>query len=381
VVHDYARIGPFVERLLAEIDLMADAAGPHAGAAHLHFGGGSPNALAPQDFIRVADRLRRRFALRPDAEFAVELDPGTLSDGFIEALAEAGVDRVSLGVQTFDPAVQAKVNRIQPFERVEQAVRRLRDAGVEQINFDLMYGLPGQTSANVEASVRTALGLEPDRVAVFGYAHVPWMKKHQVMIPEQELADVKGRWLQAETADEALISLGYCRIGLDHYARPGDPLARADAEGRLHRNFQGYTDDPSPVLLPFGPSSIGFFGEAYVQNFAAMDAWGAAVDAGRLPVARRLVLDAEDRLRAAVIERLMCDLEVDVGQVCAAHGFAADALDGEVYDAAALEADGLCAVEGRRIVVEPASRRLVRAVAACFDADLTRTQARHALAV
>lgn len=382
VIHNYDRVAPFVERLLAEIDLVADAAAPSAGAAHLHFGGGSPNALEPKDFVRVVERLRSRFQPRADCETAVEIDPGTLTDAFIDALAEARVTRVSLGVQTFDAAVQAKVNRIQPFACVERAVERLRGCGIGAINFDLMYGLPGQTAENVEESVRTALRLKPDRVAVFGYAHVPWMKKHQVMIRDSELAGVADRWRQADAADEALTGAGYVRIGLDHYAQPGDPLTLAAATGALHRNFQGYTDDPSKTLLPFGPSSIGYVGDSYFQSFVPLDQWGAAIDAGRLPVNKQLQLDADDRLRAEVIERLMCDLEVDVGAICQAHGFAADALDGELHDATTLEADGLCRVQDRHVRIDPGSRRLVRAVAACFDANLPPTTAvRHALAV
>jgi oxygen-independent coproporphyrinogen-3 oxidase len=321
-----------------------------------------------------------RFALRPGAEIAVELDPGMLSEAFVDAMGPAGVTRASLGVQTFDPVVQAKVNRVQPVEVVEAAVARIRGAGVAGLNFDLMYGLPGQTPDNVAESVRTALSLGPDRVAVFGYAHVPWMKKHQGMIDEAELAGVDGRWEQAEAADAALVGAGYVRIGLDHYALPSDPLARAAATGALRRNFQGYTDDPAPVLIPVGPSSIGAFREGFVQNAIATDEWARAVAAGRLPVARDLEVTADDRLRAAVIERLMCDLAVDVGALCERFGRPADALDGELADAAGLQPDGLCTVAGRRVSVPDPARRLMRVVAACFDARLGGER-RHAKAV
>lgn len=381
VATEYDRIGAFVAILDREIDLVAERLGPHAGTAHLHFGGGSPNALTPAHFIHLTQRLAERLRLRLGAEVAVELDPALLSAEFVDALGEAGVTRASLGVQTLDDAVQAKVNRIQPFAQVAAAVERLRAKGVAAINFDLMYGLPGQTPDNVAESVRQALSLEPDRVAVFGYAHVPWMKKHQQMICDADLADVQGRWAQAEAADGALAAAGYVRIGLDHYAKPADPLSRATAEGRLRRNFQGYTDDPAPVLIPIGPSSIGHFREGFVQNMVATDAWSAAVRAGDLPLARKLAVGSEDRLRAAVIERLMCDLEVDVAAVCRAHGFDADALDTGVAAAAALEPDGLCAVEGRRLVIPESARRLMRVVAACFDARLPVAQTRHARAV
>jgi oxygen-independent coproporphyrinogen III oxidase len=201
------------------------------------------------------------------------------------------------------------------------------------------------------------------------------------VIKDADLADTVGRWAQADAADEALHAGGYVRIGLDHYARPDDLLARAQAEGRLRRNFQGYTDDPAPVLVPIGPSSIGHFREGFVQNAIATDTWGQAIAAGRLPLARKLPVRPQDRLRAAVIERLMCDLHVDVGAVCEAQGYSADALDACIESARQLEADGLCAVQGRKLTVPQNARRLVRVAAACFDERLPQTQARHSKAV
>jgi oxygen-independent coproporphyrinogen-3 oxidase len=381
VFHEYDRVRAFFQTLMLEVDLWADAIGPHAGAAHLHFGGGSPNALSPDDFLALVRHMTTRFALRPGAEVAAELDPGLLSEAVIDAAGEAGVTRVSLGVQTFDPVVQAKVNRIQPFDMVAAANERLRKSGVSAINFDLMYGLPGQTPENVAASTEAAVTLRPDRVAVFGYAHVPWMKKHQVMIKEADLADGDGRWAQAEAADEALRAAGYVRIGLDHYALPDDPLTMAAASGRLRRNFQGYTDDPAAVLVPIGPSSIGRFAQGFVQNAAATDVWGREVEAGRLPVARGLAITPHDDLRAAVIERLMCDLTVDVAAVCRAHGFADATLDGSIVAASRLQADGLCVVAGRTIRIPPEAHRVMRVVAACFDARLPVAKSRHARAV
>ena len=380
VAHEYDRIGAYYETVMREVDLLADALGDHAGAAHLHFGGGSPNALSPEHFLALTGKIANRLRLRPGAEVAVELDPALLSQPFIEALGEAGVTRVSLGVQTFDPAVQAKVNRIQPFDAVAVAVERLRAAGVTAINFDLMYGLPLQTPESVRRTVELALSLEADRIAVFGYAHVPWMKKHQEVIKDADLADAVGRWAQADAADEALVTGGYVRIGIDHYARPQDELAKAAAAGVLRRNFQGYTDDPAPVLVPIGPSSIGCFREGFVQNAVATDVWRTAIHEGRLPLARKLPVSAEDRVRAAVIERLMCDLTVDVAAVCTAHGYSPEFLDGCIDQAREFEADGLCVVVGRQVTTPEANRRLVRVTAACFDARLPETQ-RHSKAV
>ncbi len=369
VVHDYARVAAFHRTVLDEIDLWADRLGEHGGLAHLHFGGGSPNALSPEDLVQLIDRLSNRLMLRPGAEVAVELDPALLSTAFAQAAGAAGVTRASLGVQTFDPGVQARINRVQPYERVAQAVSDLRVAGVSAINFDLMYGLPGQSPDIVADTAEQALTLRPDRLAVFGYAHVPWMKKHQAMIQDGDLADVAARWEQAAAMDAVLVEAGYVRIGLDHYARPDDALALAARDGRLRRNFQGYTDDPADVLVPVGPSSIGHFEGGYVQNAAAQNVWRDAVAESRLPVGRQLALSADDQLRADIIERLMCDLQVDVSAVCQDHGVDSRILDAELADVVALSRLGLCEVQDRVVRVPEPARRLMRVVAACFDAD------------
>ncbi|NBB52428.1 oxygen-independent coproporphyrinogen III oxidase [Rhizobium sp. CRIBSB] len=381
VVHDYERVGAFNAVLGDEIDLWQRATPAHAGLAHLHFGGGSPNALDPEAFIALVHRLSAAFGLRPGSEVAAELDPGQLSDAFIDAAGRAGVTRASLGVQTFDPDVQRRVNRVQPFDQVAAVTARLRSAGIGAVNFDMMYGLPGQTADSVADSMRACLSLDPDRVAVFGYAHVPWMKRHQVMIRDADLPDIEARWAQAEAADEVLLSAGYVRLGLDHYARPGDPLADAAASGRLRRNFQGYTDDPAPVLIPIGPSSIGRLAGGFVQNAPATDVWSRAIRDGRLPTARALGLTPDDALRAEVIERLMCDLGVDVGAICVRHGFGVAWLDEAIGAARSLEGDGLCRVTGRQVTVSPDAHRMMRVVASCFDAHLPGNAARHAKAV
>lgn len=381
VPNGYDRVLDFLGHIARELELWSDALPPHAGAAHVHFGGGSPNSLSGDDFSGLLASISRRFALRPGAEVAVELDPGNLDRDFARGLGAAGVTRASLGVQTFDPDVQRLVNRIQPFERVETAVADIRGGGVEAINFDMMYGLPGQTPDNVADSLTTALTLAPDRVALFGYAHVPWMKKHQAMIRHGDLADVAGRWRQAEAAEAVLLAQGYIRIGMDHFAHPGDPMAARLANGGLRRNFQGYTDDPAAVLIGLGPSAISAFPQGFCQNASRVDHWATAVRRGQLPVSRQLATTREDRLRGAVIEQLMCSLEVDVESVCTEHGYAVNTLDEELELARTLVADGLCAVSGRQISVSPELSRLVRVVAACFDHQAAPPSARHSLAI
>lgn len=381
VPNGYRRISAYLETLHREIDLWAAAMGPHGGAAHLHFGGGSPNSLKADDFTALVSHLRTAFRVRPDAEVAVELDPRGLDDAFIAAIAQAGVNRASLGVQTFDAVVQAKVNRIQPFEMIERSVNALRAVGVKGINFDLMYGLPAQTPQSVADSARLAATLKPDRISVFGYAHVPWFKKSQSMIRDEDLAGFDGRWDQADAADEVLVAAGYERVGLDHYALPTDALCTALQEGRLRRNFQGYTPDPADVLIPLGASAIGNFHQGYVQNARATDQWAKAINEGRLPVDRGVEITDEDRLRAGVIERVMCDLEVDFGAYCRAQGRAVDALDDALPRLHALEPAGICHVAGRKVTTPPDARRLIRAVAAAFDGRMAAVEGRHSRAV
>lgn len=382
VPNGYGRVSQFVKTLDQEIDLWAKALPAHGGTKFIHFGGGSPNALSAADFSQIAAKISKVFEKTKDAEVAVELDPRSLTLPFIHALETAGVNRASLGVQTFDEVVQKKVNRIQPYEMIAQNVARLRDAGVLGINFDLMYGLPGQSPQSVAESAKLAAALQPDRIAVFGYAHVPWFKKHQTLILDEDLPDLPARWASVDAADEVLTQEGYVRVGLDHYARPHDPLVLAQEEGRLRRNFQGYTTDPAEILIPLGPSSIGRLPQGYVQNAKMSNLWSKMIEAETLPIERGLSLDSEDRLRAQVIETLMCDLRVDVGAICRAMGFDPNHLDAEIDLARGLVMDGLCYVTDRHVEILPKAHRLMRVVAACFDARLAPPALRrHAKAV
>jgi oxygen-independent coproporphyrinogen-3 oxidase len=285
-------------------------------------------------------------------------------------------------VQDFDPAVQRAVNRVQPLELTAHVVGLLRGHGIGRINLDLMYGLPLQSMASFAETVELALALAPDRIALFGYAHVPWMKKHQALIDQTALPDPWQRWCQARAAERRLAQAGFVAIGLDHFARPDDALARAAAAGTLRRNFQGYTADPADALIGFGASAIGALPQGYLQNESDLRGYAAAIGAGRLATVRGLAVSAEDRLRGAVIERLMTALRADVGALCRAHGFAESHLDGAFAALDALATDGLAERQGRTVVIPPEARLLMRTVAACFDAYLAPTaEPRHAQAV
>lgn len=374
-------VADYADTLAREIGLVAAALPARLRATHVHFGGGTPTMLAPDDLKRLMDTARAAFTFAPAAEIALEADPRTLTADTVQALAAAGVNRVSLGVQEFSSRVQHAINRIQPPETVRRAVGLLRDAGIERLNFDLMYGLPHQTADDIARTVDIAAMLGPDRIALFGYAHVPWMKTHQKMIDERALPDGPARWAQAETAARRLAEHGYRPIGLDHFVRPGDGLARALDQGRLRRNFQGYTDDAADVLLGFGASAIGALAQGYLQNAVPIGQYAEAIAAGRLAVARGIALNDDDRLRRAAIERLMCELAVDAGALARAHGLPEDTLDSDLAALAPLVADGLATIAGRTVRLTEAGRPFLRTVAAAFDRYLDSGKGRHSRAV
>jgi oxygen-independent coproporphyrinogen-3 oxidase len=380
-VNRYSPVEAYLEALSAEVVLVSDAIGKNAPVAHLHFGGGTPTILSSADFARLMDLFRARFQLLPEAEISVEIDPRGMSRQEMRGLADAGVTRASLGVQDLDPAVQRAVNRIQPRELTEQVVDWCRTVGIEGVNIDLMYGLPHQTVDGVAATAQAIADLAPDRIAIFGYAHVPWMKPNQTLIDETALAGAWERWRQAEAAAEVLVAAGYRAIGLDHFARDDDALAKMDAAGRLHRNFQGYTDDQARVLIGLGASSIGDLGEGYVQNDPDVRGYMTTVADGRFATVKGVALDAEDRLRRAVIERLMCDFEVDLGALARSHGTTPDCFAADKAALHSLASDGLVEVAGDHVQVVEAGRPLIRVVAAAFDAYLGRGEGRHSRAV
>jgi oxygen-independent coproporphyrinogen-3 oxidase len=374
-------VADYATMLREEIRLLAAALPARLPVAHVHFGGGTPTALASDDLARLVDALREAFDLLPDAELAIEADPRTLTADLTHRIGALGFTRASLGVQEFDPVVQKAINRIQPPAMVAECVEGLRAAGVDSINLDLIYGLPHQTTAMVVRTVETVATMAPDRVALFGYAHVPWLATKQRMIDAATLPGAAARREQAEAAAAALAGFGFAAVGLDHFAVPSDPLAVAAREGRLRRNFQGYTTDTAQTLLGLGASAIGRTPAGYVQAITEPGGWGRAVSAGTLPVARGRALTADDRLRGEIIERLMCDGAADVGAIAARHGATVIALADAWEALAPLEAAGVATVEAGRVAVTPAGRSLVRVVASAFDAYLAGGAARHSVAV
>ncbi|MDY0871864.1 oxygen-independent coproporphyrinogen III oxidase [Dongia rigui] len=377
IVARHQPIADFAAMLLKEIGMVADilTSGSHRRqVTSVHFGGGTPNSLAPGEFERIMAALDHHFALDADLDLAIELDPRTLDAEFLAAMRRTGVNRASLGVQDFDAVVQTAVNRVQPYDLVERCVADLRSVGIRALNLDLIYGLPFQSVSGLRRTVTQAVTLAPDRIALFGYAHVPWMKPHQRLIDEQSLPDGHARFRQFEAASQALAAADYARIGLDHFAKPGDSLRVARDNRTLKRNFQGYTVDRADTLIGFGPSAISALPQGYVQNAPDHTPWARDVGEGRLAAVKGVAVSHEDRRRRAIIEQIMCFGRVDLAD------FAFDA--GQVMEPLApLLEDGLCHLTGTVLTVTERGLPFQRVVAAVFDAYLVPAAKRHSRAV
>jgi len=381
VVHKYTPVAAYADLLEHEISLVGGHLGSRRRVVHIHWGGGTPTILLPRDFARVMDALRRAFSVASDCEIAIEIDPRTLTAEAVFALKDAGVTRASVGVQDFEPRVQRAVGRVQSFEQTARAVDWLHDAGIFNVNLDLMYGLPYQTAETVAATARRSLALQPNRIALFGYAHVPWMKRHQKLLPEAALPGAIERFAQSQAAAAVLQQADFQPIGLDHFARPDNLLARRQGEKRLHRNFQGYTTDDAAALIGLGTSAIGTMPQGYVQNASSTVAYRNAIQSGNLATVRGRTLTDEDRLRRDIIEQLMCNLEVDLAGTAAARKRSLDDFATELSKIDVLAQHGLVHRHDGTITVAEDARLLLRTICAVFDAYLSNQEARYSRAV
>ncbi len=377
----YEPLLSYLSSLKQEIESVGNLVSKDCTVTSLHFGGGSPTMLRPQDMIDLVACLRAHFHFSDSVEISVEMDPNDLDSGRYDALAAIGMTRASLGVQDFDPKVQQAINRIQTFEQTRDAVRQVRARGVSSVNCDVLYGLPYQTLETMRETVSAIISLDPDRIALFGYAHVPWMKKHQTMIPQDALPDLYGRFAQMQQAAGQLLEAGYRQIGIDHFAKPDDGLAISEGDGSLKRNFQGYTNDTAQALIGFGASSIGQLPQGYVQNQPSTAEYRRMVEDGGLAIVRGIALDDADRLRAYAIERVMCDFALDFADLQARFGDASGAVMMEAKTFVAKDRHGLCSLENGRFVVSQAGKPFARAIAATFDHYLANGKGRHSVAV
>ncbi len=305
----------YLGTLIDEINRVADELPDGVKLSRLHWGGGTPTLLPPEQMTRLAGAIAARMPFADGAEFSVEVDPNECDDARLDALAAAGMNRASIGIQDFDPKIQETIGREQSFEITQEVSQKLRARGIHSLNTDILYGLPYQDNASITATANKLVSLRPDRVALYGYAHVPWMAKRQRMIPEDKLPDSVARLALYDTAKKIFLAAGYRAVGIDHFALEGDGLERAAKAGRLRRNFQGYTDDRCETLIGVGASSISRMRQGYVQNISATSAYLAQIRGGNLAAARGHMFTDEDRLRARVIEELMCAFEVNLDKI------------------------------------------------------------------
>jgi len=360
----------YLDRLENEIDWVADRAGTGRPVVQFHLGGGTPTYFTPERLTRLGRKFRDRFVFAPDAEIGVEVDPRVTTRDHLLTLARLGFNRLSMGVQDFEPRVQVAINRVQPYEETRRLVEEARALGFHSINMDLIFGLPFQTAESFSATIDKVLAIGPDRLAVYSYANVPWMKKHQNVL-QPHLPDERTKFEIFRTALERFTDAGFEYIGMDHFARPSDELARARADRTLHRNFQGYTTKAGTDLVGFGMSAIGGIGRSYVQNRRDLGPYQQAVAAGGAATFRGFHLTEDDVLRRTVIQNLLCHGVVVKKEIEAAHGIAfdpyfADAL-GRLEPCAA---DGLVLLEPDAVRATPLGRVFLRNLAMPFDAYL-----------
>lgn len=375
ITRDFGRSGPYLERLLREAEQVAPLFDRNREVIQLHLGGGTPNFLRPHQIADLIDGLGHHFHFGRSAErdFSIELDPRLLQTGDIAAYASMGLNRASFGVQDFDEAVQHAVNRLQSVEQTLTAIEDCRHFGFRSINVDLIYGLPKQTLKGFAKTLDTVLAVRPDRLAVYGYAHMPELFKAQKQINGCELPSPETKLQLLGLAIDKLSAAGYRYIGMDHFALPEDDLARAQATGGLHRNFMGYTTHAQCDLIGLGMSSISHIGDSFSQNARDLATWECTLDQGRLPVWRGMTLDRDDVVRGALIQQLMCQGEIDIPALeerfeIEFNTYFEDSLQ-KLPD---LVADGLVTIEPARIVATPRGRLLLRVIAMCFDRYLTQ---------
>lgn len=372
-------VAAYVEVLKQELQLLKKRLPKGVSLSRLHWGGGTPTLLSADMIADLAGSIFDVAPLADKGEFSVEIDPNEVDEARLDALANAGMNRASIGVQDFDPAIQETIGRLQSYEITKQAVDMIRDRGVNSLNADILFGLPHQTPEKITDSVQKLLSLSPDRVALYGYAHVPWMAKRQQMIPSDALPTPEERLSLFETAAELFSWDGYDAIGIDHFALPSDGLAKAAKNGQLKRNFQGYTDDQADVLIGVGASSISKFPQGFAQNAPATAAYSKAIQAGGFSVSRGHVFAGDDRLNARLIEAVMCDFAVDSDEVCSLFDVSPQDLR-DKFDVVNKQFDGLLSVTHDGLFIPPEVRPLTRLIARAFDA-YDQSKARHSAAI
>lgn len=371
------RIDEYLASLLKEIELMKTRIHPDRKVVQLHYGGGTPTYLTPDQLRLLGRKIRQTFQFADDAEISCEMDPRELTRDHIKALRETGFNRASLGLQDFNPEVQKAVNRIHTLESIQEVIGWIREEDYHSLNLDLIYGLPHQTVESFNETITAVLDLDPDRLAVFNYAHVPWLKPHQNLIKEKDLPSPEIKLEMLKMIIERLTSSGYVYIGMDHFAKENDELTIAQREKSLQRNFQGYSTKSGSDIYAMGMSSISQLATAYMQNFKELPTYYKLISAGQLPAEKGYILTEDDQIRRETIMRLMCDMELDYSTMSARLG-----IDFQEYfkdslaNLAEFEKDGLLIQEQGKITMTETGRLFIRNVAMEFDAYLNKSEAR-----
>jgi len=371
ITKDHRRSAKYLRYLDKEMELQTRYLSGGRQVTQLHLGGGTPTFLSEDEMRQLMASVRSRFTLVPDGEYSIEIDPRKVGVDMVELLAELGFNRMSVGVQDFDLQVQKAVNRVQPIEETERVMRAARDNGFKSISMDLIYGLPKQNVISFNHTLEKVLELSPDRLSLYNYAHLPAMFMPQRRINAGELPSAESKLQILQLAIRRLTEAGYVYIGMDHFAKPDDELTVAQRQGRLHRNFQGYSTQAECDLLAFGVSAIGKIGPIYAQNVKTLDEYYAILDRDELPVLRGIELTADDLLRRSIIQALMCHFEVSIESIEVAHliNFREYFAD-ELRDLGVMAEAGLLSIDDEWISVKPAGRMLVRGIAMVFDRHL-----------
>ena len=372
-------VATYVETLKQELLILKSTLPKGVRLSRLHWGGGTPTLLDPGMMEELAGAIFDVAPMAPNGEFSVEIDPNEIDEARLASLAKAGMNRASIGVQDFDDDIQKTIGRIQGYDITREAVEMIRAHGVKSVNADILFGLPHQTQARITESVQKLLSLSPDRVALYGYAHVPWMAKRQQMIPSDALPTPEERLALFETARKLFLWDNYDEIGIDHFATKTDGLSVANRNGTLRRNFQGYTDDTADVLLAVGASSIAHFPQGYAQNAPATSAYTAGVREGRFTTSRGHQFTGDDLLRGRLIEALMCDFRIDAHEIVDRFDISHAELN-EMFSNVMAQFPDVLALESGALVIPQEARPLTRMVARAFDAyDMSKAQ--HSAAI
>ena len=377
ITRRYEPVAKYLEFVAAEIEHVSSLLPEGPQVDHIHWGGGSPDILSPENISDLSSLLRSRFAIADTAEFAIEVDPREVTEEKVDALVAAGLTRISLGVQDFDPAVQKAINRHQSIEKTRDVVERFRAAGVTSVNIDLVYGLPHQTTKTAQRTIDAVIGLDPDRVAIFGYAHLPQRVTHQRLIDDDSVPGIKERLVLSRIMSDNLTGAGYVRAGIDHFCKPDDAMAR----GPLRRNFQGYTTDLSDALLGIGASAISRLPGGYVQNAIPVSDYQRRIEQKGLGTVRGIALSPQDRARAFVIEKLMCELRFPARELCQRFGEAGTCVAGEGERLSDFTKNGLIEPAADGFIVTEKGRPFLRAIAAEFDSYLGQSNATHSTGI